>query len=88
MHAAKIDALNSPALNSRNAYCPNGFSASAASLASSISRGLNAIDRARAGHDDEERDHRSVMMQPTITSMRDSAYSFAVTPFSTTADCR
>ena len=27
-------------------------------------------------------------MQPTITSIRDSAYSFAVTPFSTTAACR
>ena len=30
----------------------------------------------------------AVMMQPTITSTRDSAYSFAVMPFSTTAACR
>ena len=29
-----------------------------------------------------------VTMQPTITSIRDSAYSLAVTPFSTTAACR
>src|ERR1035437_8674659 len=29
-----------------------------------------------------------VMMQPTMTSMRDSAYSLAVMPFSTTAACR
>ena len=29
-----------------------------------------------------------ITMQPTITSMRDSAYSFAVMPFSTTAACR
>ena len=27
MQAAKIDALNRPALNSRKAYWPNGFSA-------------------------------------------------------------
>jgi hypothetical protein len=30
----------------------------------------------------------SVMMQPTITSRREAAYSLAVMPFSTTADCR
>ena len=30
----------------------------------------------------------AIAMQPTITSMRDSAYSFSVTPFSTTAACR
>ena len=29
-----------------------------------------------------------ITMQPTITSMRDSAYSLAVMPFSTTAACR
>ena len=70
MHAAKKEALNKPALNSRNAYSPNGFSAERPPRPLLMSRGLYAqIAPAQATM--MKNATTDVMMQPTITSMRD-----------------
>ena len=87
MQAAKIDALNSPALNSMKAYCPNGLSPSAASAASLNLARPHAVDRAGAGHDDEERDHRR---HDAADDHLDARLGVLLRgdPFSTTAACR
>src|SRR5438132_1660719 len=72
MQAAKIDALNRPALNSNDAYSPNGRSPSAASAASLISRG-DTVQIAPAHATMMKNAITDVITQPTITSMRDSA---------------
>ncbi len=71
MQAAKIEALKRPALNSMNAYLPNGFSPSAASAAVSISRG-RMLQMAPAQATTMKNATTSVMMQPTTTSSRDA----------------
>src|SRR3569623_1025609 len=85
MQAANIDAFSNPALNSRYAYGPNGFSACAASFALSRSVGLSWYAPAHATM--MKNAITEVRMQPTTTSTRDSPYSLVVIPFSTTAAC-
>ena len=57
MQAAKIEALNSPALNSRKAYCAEGLQAERGFGGVLNVAGRDGVDGAGAGHDDEERDH-------------------------------
>ena len=47
IQAAKIEALNSPALNSRNAYWPNGFRPAPPPRRPDISRGVRYRSRRR-----------------------------------------
>ena len=59
----------------------------AASAASLMSRG--PFDQIAPAHATMMKNAiTDITMQPTITSIRDSTYSFAVMPFSTTAACR
>src|SRR5215510_1804755 len=87
IEAANSEALNSPALKSREAYRPMGLKPSAASAAVLMSR--DPCDQMAPAQATTMKNAITVITtQPTSTSMRDSVYSLASMPFSTTADCR